>query len=133
MQYTFLAGLSHTQPSQPRSCQTIRVERWNVTALLGKNVNSNAGFYNPNKGTSTIFNVGLTPGIVYFITNKIGIETSIGLIGYSVQDYKNFIDDRQTGGGNTSAFNVNFSMSTLYLGLNFYFGGNKDESKQVTK
>ena len=64
------------------------------------------------------FSVGLelTPGLVYFITPKFGIEGTLGSLAYEYRGIKLK--------GYPEAFknyNVNLNLSNYYLGLNYYF------------
>jgi hypothetical protein len=69
----------------------------------------------------------LTPGLYYFVTNKLSIEASLGNLFY-----ENGVDKSTTGDytlRKSNQFNSNFSISTLNLGLTFYFGKDKSETK----
>lgn len=79
-----------------------------------------------SEGTSTAFSAIIRPGLTYFFTNKIAAEASFGNFGYSrsKNDYKDSDGSfmrSQTSSGFTS--NLNFSLSNISLGINFYFGG----------
>jgi len=64
------------------------------------------------------FSVGLelTPGLVYFITPKFGIEGTMGSLSYQ---YSGISLKGDSGGYNYSSFTLN--LSNYYLGLNYYF------------
>lgn len=67
----------------------------------------------------TTFNIGITPGILYFPNEKIGLEASYGFIGYYVEKEKK-IDQN----GNTLTFKdsgFNFIANSLTQSLNFAF------------
>lgn len=61
------------------------------------------------------FGVSLSPGINYFISKKIAIETSIGLLSYSTS--KPDID----GAESTNSFDFNLGLDNLSFGLIFKF------------
>jgi hypothetical protein len=69
------------------------------------------------------FSTGFQPGAIYFINQRFSVETSIGNLSYSLQESKNKESRSHFIG---SDFNANFSMSTLYFGLTYYFGGRKE-------
>jgi hypothetical protein len=71
------------------------------------------------------FNIGLTPGLMYFINNRLSIETSIGDFSYNSTITKD--EPLELNVRKESNFNANFSASTLYFGLTFYLGGKKNE------
>ena len=58
----------------------------------------------------------LTPGLVYFITPKFGIEGTMGSLSYQ---YSGISLKGDSGGYNYSSFTLN--LSNYYLGLNYYF------------
>jgi hypothetical protein len=75
------------------------------------------------------YDVVLTPGLMYFINNKLSIETSIGNLSYNSSVTK----DRplELSVEKTSRFNTDFSMATVYFGLTFYMGGKKSETAKT--
>lgn len=71
---------------------------------------------------SNTFSVGISPGIVYFINKKIGIETRFGNIGYGISNTKPLSNSKRSISEHNEGFDANFSSSTLQLGVNFYLG-----------
>jgi outer membrane protein W len=71
------------------------------------------------------YDFGLTPGIIYFITNKIGIETSFGTIGYLSENVKYYNKYNQIRKSNSEGFNINLSSSSIKLGVNYYIRKSK--------
>jgi len=65
--------------------------------------------------------LAVSPGLVYFITPKLGLEASFGNINYSYS--KNFDNNLPIENQNTtgSRYGINLNSSTLFLGLNYYF------------
>lgn len=92
---------------------------------------NNSGFtnYSETRGTSGMYRASISPGIVYFISNKVGIEAMFGNIGFNSGTYDSFNQLTQVGSGTVSSFYTNFSLSSLQLGINFYFGKKVVESK----
>jgi hypothetical protein len=72
------------------------------------------------------FNLGLTPGLVYFINNRLSVETSIGYLAYNSMVTKDKPLEQRVE--RVSRFNADFSMATAYFGLTFYLGGKKSEA-----
>ncbi|RDC61586.1 hypothetical protein [Adhaeribacter pallidiroseus] len=66
---------------------------------------------------------GVAPGFVFFATPKIGIETTVGNLGFYHSDNKNFSQDPNNSNENTSnQFVANIEASNIFLGINFYLG-----------
>ena len=84
--------------------------------------NSGSTYNSETRGTSGIFNTSISPGIVYFISNKVGIEAMFGSLGFNSGTTKDFSKYNQVGSGTTNNFYTNFSLSSLQIGVNFYFG-----------
>jgi hypothetical protein len=72
------------------------------------------------------------PGLVFFVTHVLAIETSFGNVGYEVTRSKHYKDGNVIGTGQSSAFtsSINFNLSSLSFGLSFYFGGNKSAAQK---
>jgi hypothetical protein len=71
---------------------------------------------------STILEFGLTPGLVFFPTNRVGLEANFGFIGFS-----SITDRSDLGGGNeskTTSSNFGFGANTIRpafsLGFRYY-------------
>ena len=68
--------------------------------------------------------VSFRPGIVYFISPKFGVETSFGNIGWNLQRVNDELSS--TGNGSTeSNYILDFGLSSLQFGFNYYFGKGK--------
>lgn len=66
---------------------------------------------------------GVAPGFVFFATPKIGIETTIGNLGFYHNNNKNFSPDLNNSNENKSnQFEANVEASNIFLGINFYLG-----------
>ncbi len=93
---------------------------------IGKMNNNkfNNGIRNPNylPGKNYMFKIGATPGLMYFITNRLSIETSIGDVSYVSTTTIENRPLHATESHKTSRFNTDFSISTVYFGLTFYLG-----------
>lgn len=62
----------------------------------------------------------VNPGLVYFVTPKLGIQTTFGDIYYNNSTSKNIsllFDNHR----NVNDYGINLNISTFYLGLNYYF------------
>ena len=80
-----------------------------------------SGDFTTRKYTSV--GAGVAPGFVFFATPKIGIETTIGNLGYSY--YKNkYYSPTQNNltENNTNEFAAGVNASNIFLGINFYLG-----------
>jgi hypothetical protein len=94
----------------------------NVTTLESLNY---PPIVNRNFLKGTGFKLGLTPGLLYFINNKISIETTIGEISYQSFNWENKIQNNLKNKNN--GFHASIANSTILFGLTFYFGGIKLE------
>ena len=72
------------------------------------------------KSTSDIsgFNVGLRPGITYFLNNRFALDASFGLLGIQNATVKEGDDEFKT-----TEFNFNIIPNSLTFGLSYRFGG----------
>jgi hypothetical protein len=88
------------------------------------------GVPNPTtRNKNHTFKMGLTPGLMYFITNRLSIETSIGDLSYHSSVSEDIPLKRDVR--HESIFNADFSMATVYFGLTFYLGGKKSEDTKI--
>lgn len=74
------------------------------------------------KNSSNGINLHLRPGFVFFINENLGLETSIGSIGYQLTNETHYNNAVQIGKSTANNFSANFSISNIYFGLNYYFG-----------
>lgn len=74
---------------------------------------------------------GIYPGLVYFVNRFFSIETTFGNMGYVFTQSKNYRNGKLINTQNNGNFNsnINLSLTTLNLGVNFYFG-NPAETKK---
>jgi hypothetical protein len=110
-----------------------------LTAGYGGGTQTQETVYLRNSGNTTIdthgdrsfLSIGLNPGVVFFITKCLALETSFGYVGYGVQHSKNYNGAQLTETTNSS-FNSNlgFTLSSLSYGINFYFGGKKNKAAE---
>lgn len=73
--------------------------------------------------TTTNLSVGITPGIIYFPNEKIGLEASFGFIGYYSETTKEIIDadTDETVKINGFTFGSNSLNPALQFGFRYYF------------
>jgi hypothetical protein len=64
--------------------------------------------------------VEINPGLVYFATPKLGIQTSFGDIFYNNSTSKN-ISLLHDNHNNSHNYGISLNMRTFYLGINYYF------------
>lgn len=85
---------------------------WGIQVTMGE-----------QKEDLTGINLALRPGLVYFFTNKIGIEGSLGGVFYNTSTRQRFVNGSKTSKNTSDGFNLNLGLNTIYLGINFYLGG----------
>lgn len=78
-----------------------------------------------SKGDITGYSLSLSPGVVYFITDRIGLEASYGNLSFRNQTTESTYNDGRTGTDIVNGINFNFSVSSLNVGVNFYFSDKK--------
>ena len=66
------------------------------------------------------YSINITPGLVYFISPKIGIQTTFGSLNYCYSTSK-ILNVKYDNHGNTSNYGFNLNLSSFALGLNYYF------------
>ncbi|MEW2920293.1 outer membrane beta-barrel protein [Muricauda sp. ANG21] len=67
--------------------------------------------------TSDRFNVSIRPGITFFVSNKLALESSLGVLEYYATK-----SDQSNGFDNTSSgVNLSLDPSSLFFGLSYYF------------
>lgn len=99
-----------------------------------KNVTVNNSVETQNAGAKineSFFSAGVNPGVVFFMTKYVAIESSFGYLGYNFRNTKMYDNNsRLISNNDNSGFNTQlaFSLSSLALGVNFYFGGPKSQS-----
>lgn len=79
-----------------------------------------------SKGEQNSVSASLTPGIVYFISPKFGLEVSFGSIGYVYYHNKQTATEEgfgsETSRNESSSFQVDLDITSLQIGLMYYFG-----------
>ena len=77
--------------------------------------------WGPEKYTNTQKGGGLNlqPGIVFFPTNTIGVEATVGNIGYS--SFKSETENSDFS-SKSSGFSANFGLSSVFFGISLYLG-----------
>ncbi|QHI37264.1 hypothetical protein IMCC3317_26430 [Kordia antarctica] len=79
---------------------------------------TNFEFNGVDGSTSNRFFIGVRPGITWMLNKNLGLETSIGALGYTTDKVEN-----ETTGTDVKTNNINFSLnsSNLLFGLSYYF------------
>jgi hypothetical protein len=83
---------------------------------------NNPGFIPPTETTPNTdkISVNINPGMVYFVTPKLGIETSFGSLYYNLSTSKNKKVSYDNHISN-SIYGLNLNVSTFAIGLHYYF------------
>ena len=96
------------------STQKVKLSNNDPTFVYGTNDPENQEIQTNN------ISFAFSPGFVYFLTPKIGIQTTFGNIYYNYSSSKNkslFYDNRT----NTGSYGIDLNLSTFSLGMNYYF------------
>ncbi|MBL7934171.1 MAG: hypothetical protein JNL60_19865 [Bacteroidia bacterium] len=92
--------------------------------IIGVSTVESAASSGPN--SSIIYNLtgydaGLVPGVVFFVSKRIGVEATFGNFGFTrlveVSKSKN-----SNTRNSTNVWNMNFALTSTMIGINFYFG-----------
>jgi hypothetical protein len=76
-----------------------------------------------DENTSNTFQMGIRPGITYFMSKNLALETGLGFLGYS----KTNSELEESDGGTfdwtreSSFFSFDLNSSNLFFGLSFYY------------
>ena len=66
------------------------------------------------------FELGVTPGILSFITNNVAVEASVNVMGFSYNRYKQTTDQVYTGVLERSSVNFKVDIFSINIGVSFY-------------
>ncbi len=87
-------------------------------------------FYTDSTTTSKInfrsFSSGIRPGLIAMITKKIGLEATFGYLGYTYSKENGSGGYYYSNGSVETKYqflDLDFGLSSLYFGMQFYFGG----------
>ncbi|WP_426489699.1 hypothetical protein [Hymenobacter sp. 102] len=91
---------------------------------MGKNTSENsAPNQSKNEAKNSGFGIGISPALVFFPIDKLGLELAFGGIGYERNTVKTDAARNQLEGKTTSSrFGANFGLDQLSLGASYYFG-----------
>ncbi|EDP97148.1 outer membrane beta-barrel protein [Kordia algicida OT-1] len=67
--------------------------------------------------TNTLF-FGVRPGFVFMLNKNLGLETSIGALGYTTSNTDDLANNSEI---DTNSFNFSLNSSNLLFGLSYYF------------
>jgi len=82
-----------------------------------------SNYSNSYKNGANVMGVSVAPGLVYFVTPKLGIQSSFGAVYYNYTGSKttsSTITNYQ-GKGKRNDYGINLNPSTFFMGLNYYF------------
>lgn len=92
---------------------------------------NNVGYESQETKTkSATYGANFSPGISYFVNKNLSFETTFGNIGFNAQSstsYESGNKVRSSEGSNLSS-NLNLGLSNVFVGVNFYFGGNSPKA-----
>lgn len=70
-----------------------------------------------NWRTNSLF-IGVRPGFTLMLNKNLGLETSIGSLGYASADSENKLNNSNS---DSKGFSLSLNTSNLFFGLNYYF------------
>jgi hypothetical protein len=76
--------------------------------------------YPAPRGQFTGCTIGLRPGVVYFVTPKIGLEGSFGNFSFYSQSESFYQYGNKVSSSSASGLNLNLNATSFYLGVSFY-------------
>lgn len=99
-------------------------EKNHTKITYATNPNPSTDFGGKTVGSTT----ALRPGVIYFINQKFSLETLLGSVYY--QQAVKTIENNETYKEKNSNFGLDLSMTSIYIGITYYFGGKKTESSK---
>ncbi len=81
--------------------------------------NGNPGTPVSQKNVLNTANIAISPGFVFFVTPKFGIQTSIGSAYYQFTNSRS--KQAPTYSSNIANYGFNLNLSSFYFGINFHF------------
>lgn len=88
----------------------------NNSPFVTTNNSSNSSTTDNTKKTSGTFNLGISPGLSFFVTSKLALEASLGILNYST----NFTNDSSAKKSNSSGSGFNFGINSISLGIRYF-------------
>ncbi len=79
------------------------------------------GGNNTQEYSNYTINLALHPGMVFFVTKRIGIEAYIGVLSYFYSSASSVKSDMESDTQYNDSFSLSFNPSQLGLGINYYF------------
>jgi Outer membrane protein beta-barrel domain len=91
---------------------------------VGKSKTENTAPNQPsNEAKSYGFGIGISPALVFFPIDKLGLELAFGGIGYGRNTSKtDAVRNQPEAKSTSSSFGANFGLDQLSLGASYYFG-----------
>ena len=93
---------------------------FNYSLTKNKSLDSNQELTPTNNSES--IGAYITPGLTYFASSKIGLEISLGYVGYTKTFSENSINTANSSKTNSSGFGKYYGLANSFLGINFYLG-----------
>jgi outer membrane protein len=75
------------------------------------------------------YSATLRPGLVYFITPRIGIETTFGALSYTDRTQSTTFSGAEPVKNKSTSLTANFGLNSLFFGVHFYFGAKEKQDK----
>lgn len=88
---------------------------------FGNAITSRVGEYGPNKTKTTVTSLGISPGLLYMPSPKIGIEFTLGNVLGVASSKNNTTDDNGNTSKATSTDFQYFNFNTLSVGTGIYY------------
>lgn len=91
--------------------------------LTGSFLQGNIKTENTPTNKFNTISLGLAPGFVFFPSPKIGLETTVGYLGYHRRKYKSEATNQTNASESlVNGFSASVEASNVLLGINFYLG-----------
>lgn len=99
--------------------------------FFGHNLASTGTNYNYSELSKDVkgFNAAIVPGIVLFLTKRIGVEATFGYFGFLRLTESNVSVGKKTA-NTTDIWDLNYGLAATMIGINFYIGADKTSAQQ---
>ena len=90
-------------------------KQFSIFGELGANFESSKAEQGSNELKNNGFNLGVAPGISYFVSDCLSLEASFGVLNYSTNE------DDIDGAESTDSFNFGLNLSDINFGITYKF------------